>query len=110
MAAKLSQRVYFKEWRLHRGLTQKQVIDRLREIQEETAPQTEASLSRLENRKQPYSEAVLGALAQVYDCEPKDLIGVNPAKDGDVVDLLRHMTDKQHDQAVALIRAIYATM
>lgn len=43
-------RIYFKEWRKHRELTQKQVVDRLSMHDDELLPKTEASLSRLENR------------------------------------------------------------
>lgn len=42
-------------------------------------PQTGASLSRLENGKQHYSQRVLEALGAVYNTEPWELIGRSPS-------------------------------
>lgn len=53
---------YFKEWRKHRGYTQDQVVDRLAELDDPNLPATGASLSRLENGKQPYSQRIVEAL------------------------------------------------
>lgn len=68
-------RTFFKEWRLFRNLTQDDVIARLEVLGVEFS---KPSISRVENGHQPYSEPILLALAEVYDCEPSDLIGRDP--------------------------------
>jgi len=102
-------RFYFKEWRKHRGLTQDQVIDRLVAVDDPALPQTAASLSRIENGKQPYSQRILEALADVYSVEPFELLRSNPEKDGDVVDLLQIMDERKREQAKAVLQALAAS-
>lgn len=97
---------YFKQWRKHRGLTQEQVIDRLAAMDDPLIPQTTASLSRLENGKQPYTQRSLEALAEVYQCEPDQLLGRDPTKEGEVIDLVAQLTERQRRQALAVIDAI----
>lgn len=100
------QRIYLKEWRKHRGLTQREVVDRLAGMDDPMLPVTEASLSRLENGKQPYSQRVLEALAFIYSTEPDHLIGRHPEKEGDVIDLWSVMNDNQRRQAKAVLEAL----
>lgn len=106
-------RIYLREWREHRGLTQGQVIDRLVALEDPLVPITGASLSRLENGKQPYSERILEALADIYDCEPWELIGRNPKKEGKVVQMFdrvfEDMTEQQQTQALAILEALKAS-
>jgi transcriptional regulator with XRE-family HTH domain len=105
-------RTYLREWRKHRALTQEQVIDRLVALDDPLLPVTGASLSRLENGKQPYSERVLEALADIYQCEPWELLGRNPAKEGEVFSLFdrvyRDLNTRQRAQALAIIEALKA--
>ncbi|WP_227340044.1 helix-turn-helix transcriptional regulator [Sphingopyxis sp. P8] len=68
-----------KDWRQKRGLTQSQVVRKLIEVGDPKLPQTAASLSRLENGKQPYSRRILEALATVYRCTPDQLICSEPS-------------------------------
>jgi transcriptional regulator with XRE-family HTH domain len=64
-------RTFFKEWRLHRGLSQEQLADRL-----ETSV---ASISRIEKGTQPYTQDVLEALAEALNTDPASLLMRNPA-------------------------------
>lgn len=64
-------RTFIKEWRLHRGLSQEQLTDRL-----ETSV---ASVSRIENGTQPYTQDVLEALADALMTDPASLLMGNPA-------------------------------
>lgn len=100
---------YLKEWRKHRALTQEQVVDRLSAFDDPLLPSTAASLSRLENGKQPYGQRILEALAEIYQCEPDHLIGRNPEKAGEVIDLWQRLTDSQRIQARAVIEALGKT-
>lgn len=97
---------YLKQWRKHRGLTQEQVVDRLALFDDPLLPQTAASLSRLENGKQPYGQRILEALADIYECEPDHLIGRDPSKEGEVIDLWTRLTEQQRKQARAVIEAL----
>lgn len=63
-------RTFFKEWRLHRGLSQEQLAERL-----ETSV---ASISRIESGAQPYTQDVLEALAEALSTDPASLIMRNP--------------------------------
>lgn len=63
-------RTFFKEWRVHRGLSQEQLADRL-----ETSV---ASISRIESGTQPYTQDVLEALAEALSTDPASLIMRNP--------------------------------
>jgi transcriptional regulator with XRE-family HTH domain len=86
---------YIREWRQFRGYTQKELIDRLRELAggdqiDPTLriPQTEASLSRIEGGTQNFSVATLEALAVALNVEETgDLLKVNPLMEGEVIDL-----------------------
>lgn len=97
---------YLKEWRKHRQYTQDQVVDRLAAHDDPLLPSTAASLSRLENGKQPYGQRILEALADIYDCEPHQLVGHNPFKEGKVIDLLAHMNESQLRQARLVLEAL----
>lgn len=72
---------YMREWRKFRGLTQEQAASRL-EI-------TQATLSRIEQLLIPYSQNLLEGAAIAYDCEPSDILNVNPLMEGEVIDLTR---------------------
>ena len=97
---------YFKEWRKYRHLTQEQVIDRLVALDDPMIPRTNASLSRLENGKQTYTQRIVEALAEIYQCEPDHLIGRNPGMEGEVIDLWQQLTERQQRQARAVIDAL----
>lgn len=97
---------YFKAWRKHRHLTQEQVVDRLAAMDDPLIPQTSASLSRLENGKQTYTQRILEALAEVYQCEPDHLLGRDPSKEGELIDLMALLDERQRRQALAVIDAI----
>jgi transcriptional regulator with XRE-family HTH domain len=100
---------YLREWRSKTGLTQHQVVARLEGFEDPHIPRTTASLSRLENGKQPYSERVLNALADIYGCEPYELIGRNPEKGGEVIDLVARLDDRAREKAVGYIEGLIAS-
>lgn len=100
---------YLKEWRAYRNKTQSQVLDMLELADDPLLPKTGASLSRLENGKQPYSQRVLEALADIYDTSPSDLIGRNPFKEGEIVDFVSRLNERQKAQALAVLEAMSRT-
>lgn len=106
-------KTYIHEWRKFRGLSLRALADRT-----ELEPGGEllishASLGRIERGLQPYSQPILEALATALDCEPQDLLSVNPMKAGEVVDLtrlLREATPEQRRLALDLVdRIIHPT-
>lgn len=92
---------YVREWRKHRGLTQEQLAGRL--------GVAVSTVSQLENGKQGYSQATLEALADALRCEPWQLLSVDPTKEGEVVDLMRLINDRNRDQAIRVLKALTGT-
>lgn len=64
------QRHFLAEWRKHANLTQEKAADRL--------GITQASLSRLETGKQPYSQDFLERAAEAYGTDPASILMRNP--------------------------------
>ena len=101
-------KTYLKEWRKHSHLTQDQVIDRLTIHDDELLPRTAASLSRIENGKQIYTQRILEALADIYQVdEPGWLLDRNPKMDGRVIDLMSRLSDKQRDHAMEILETVF---
>tara|TARA_Y100000310_G_scaffold182419_1_gene182519 strand:+ start:1327 stop:1755 length:429 start_codon:yes stop_codon:yes gene_type:complete len=84
-------------WRKHRNLTQERLAERV--------TLSVASISRLENGKQPYTQPVLEELANALDCEAPDLIARKPGEPNDEVQrLLERMDSVQKKQAVQILQ------
>lgn len=98
---------FIKAWREYRQLSLRQLASRM-----ETEPGVElityASLSRIENQKQSYTEDILNALAEALAVEPWMLLKVDPNKNGKIVDLLIHLNPDQQRQAIKLIEVLKA--
>lgn len=81
MASKISasaerKPTFIKAWRLHRGLTQQEVADRL--------GTSKQSISRIEGGQQTYTQESLEGLATILDCSPADLISRDPNDEFDL--------------------------
>lgn len=85
---------FIREWRKHRHLTQEQLAERI--------DVTSGTISQLENGLINYTQPTLEALAYALSCSPGDLLSTDPSKDGEVVDLLRLIREKD----LATVRAI----
>lgn len=106
MAEESGKGPFFKEWRKLRGFTQEQVLAALDQI-EGDMPRTGASLSRLENGKQPYSQEILEALAVVYNATPGKLLDLNPAIGASVSSFFEEDSFRAlPEQAQTAIRAV----
>lgn len=64
-------RTFLREWREASGMS-------LEALASEVG-KSHATLSRIENRKSPYSQEILEAIAAVYGCQPHDLLSGPPA-------------------------------
>jgi transcriptional regulator with XRE-family HTH domain len=89
-------RVYLSEWREYRGLTQKQLGDRL--------GVTDVTVSRWELGNSLPNTNVLAAIAEALDIEPQDLYRHPDQPSADA--LLRGQPAEVRDQAISIIRAI----
>lgn len=94
-------RHFIREWRKFRGLNQEQLAARL-----DVAVST---VSQLETGKQGYSQPMLEAIAEALSCAPSDLLSVNPNKEGEVIDLMRLINDRNRDQAIRVLKALTGT-
>lgn len=102
-------KTYILEWRKKRGLSLRALANRLEVEPGGDALISHASIGRIEKGEQPYSQPVIEALAQALDVTVSDLIEVNPEKDGDVIDLLRHLPAEKREQAVSYLRFLAAS-
>ena len=73
MAHKSKRRhTYLREWRKHRNKTLVQVAEMLNI--------THGQLSRIERGDSPYNQTLLEMLAEIYGCEPVDMLIRNPSE------------------------------
>lgn len=101
-------KTFIREWRVYRGLSLRRLADRL-EMSGPNDSISHASLGRIETGDQPYSQPILEALASALNCSVTDLLSVDPTKEGEVVDLMRMINDKNRDQAIRVLRALTGT-
>ena len=89
-------RIYFKEWREKRGLTQEQVADRL--------GTTKATVSRMETGKSQYNRGYVEELAYALTVEPDQLFRdpERPSADS----LLQSASPEQRARALSVIEAL----
>ncbi len=71
MAGKGFRPTFMRQWRQHRGKTLVQVAEELHI--------THGYLSKVERGKQPYNQELLERLAEIYRCEPVDLLIRDPS-------------------------------
>jgi len=106
MKKPLYRRTYIREWREWAGLSLRQLADRL---EEEPGGKTisHASLGRIENGVQAYTQPILEAISTALGVDVYDLLYVHPAKAGEVVDLTRiikGLDESRQAQALEYLR------
>lgn len=87
---------FIREWREFRGLTQEQVANRL-DISATT-------VGRIENNVVPYNQDFLEEAAIALQCDPWDLLHRDPRKEGEVIDLMRRLDERERAEAANFIR------
>jgi len=97
IAKRKPHRQYFRQWRKKVGLTQDRALERLEGW-------SQSKLSRIETGEIIWNSYDLAELEAAYDVSSELLLNVDPTKDGDVVDLMRLMREKD----IAVVRAIVA--
>ena len=103
---------FIQQWRKHRKLSLRRLAERMEKSPGEPLI-SHAQISRIEKGENQYTEETLWALADALDCDVADLIGVDPSKDGvdpskdvEVIDLLRHIPEAKRQDAIAILKAL----
>ena len=103
---------YFREWRTHRKLSLAKAVARMEAEPGGDPLISSMSLSRIERGEQPYSEEVVNALADVYQCEPYMLFTMNPQMDGAVIDLMKFVTKmdgRKAEKSLQLLKTAFGS-
>lgn len=103
--------VYIRQWRNLRKLSLQDVAAR---VAEDLGRDdfSHASLSRIENGKQPYTQRTLEAIARALSCEPADLLIRNPLDKGapwSIFDQLKKADAATRSRIAAVVDALAKT-
>lgn len=100
---------HIKAWRKKRRLTQKQVCERMEISPGGDLFMSEANFSRIETGEQQLTEETLLAIAHALDVDPGDLISNDPFKDGEVIDLLRKLDERDKNRIIEMMKVMVGT-
>jgi transcriptional regulator with XRE-family HTH domain len=98
---KQRQRIFLKEWRKHRGITQEGLADRIgidRTI-----------VSKIENGKLDYHQSFLEAAAYALMCEPADLLVRDPTAPDAIWTIWERIPPAERPKAQAVLQALTNT-
>jgi len=95
---------FIRQWRERRGLSLRKLAERLEIEPGGELLASHAAIQRVETGEVGYHEELLNALAEALDVTVSDLLNVDPTKDGEVIDLMRRMTDAQRNDAITYMR------
>jgi len=94
-------RLFLKEWRQYRGLTQEQLAER--------TGMSVGNISQLERGLQGYSAEGLESLADALRCEPGHLLIVDPTKDDAIWSIWEKAGEGERRQIVEHAKVIVRT-
>jgi transcriptional regulator with XRE-family HTH domain len=94
-------RTYFRQWRIYRGFSQEQLANRL--------DTSVASISRIENGSQPYTQDVLEALAEALNTDPASLLMRNPEEPEAIWSLWDNAKPGERQMIVDIARTVTKT-
>ena len=97
-APRRRRRTFFKEWRVHRGLSQERLAERL--------GTSVASVSRIEAGIQPYGQDYLEALADTLMTDPASLLIRNPESDDAIWSIWDHAKEGDRRKIVEIAKTI----
>ena len=98
---------HIRAWRKSRGLTQKQLAERMEKEPGEQL-MSYVTVSNIERGDQSPTLEQLNAFALALDVSVTQLIEHDPGKDGEIVDLLRLINDENRATVIAMIKAAVA--
>lgn len=87
---------YLKQWRLHRGLSQQQLADRLES--------SKGYISDLERGVRRYNQDLLEALAYALMCEPADLLMRDPTKEDAIWSIWESVPETDRPKIIEMIK------
>lgn len=94
-------------WRKFRKLTLEEVAERLENMG--ISPATHASLSRLENGHQAYTQDLLEGLARIYQTDVANLLVRNPADPDGLWSAIDQANPQQRRQIAELAKTVIRT-
>lgn len=89
-------RIFLRQWREYRGLTQEQLADRV--------GWSVGNVSQLERGLQGYSDEGLAALAEALNCTPGQILDVDPTDDKAIWSLWERAKPAQRDALLEVAR------
>jgi transcriptional regulator with XRE-family HTH domain len=92
------QRLFLKEWREHRHLTQEQLADRI--------GISRVMVSKIERGLNPYSQGFLEAAATSLMCEPADLLVRDPSAPDPIWSVWERIPKADRPRAIAILKAL----
>lgn len=96
--AKQRRRIFLKEWRIHRGLTQEQLAERV--------GMAVSNISQLEQSRQGYSQEGLEALADALRCDPGQILNVDPTRGDGIWSIWENAAPGERQQIVEIAHTI----
>lgn len=94
---------FIRDWRERAPkISQDKLVARVREHFETFS---KSSLSRIENGKQPYSQPILEAIAQILQCHPADLLKPVPKPETELQKFVRSLSEREQERALRVLRA-----
>lgn len=90
---------FFRKWREKLELTQDRALERLEGW-------SQSKLSRVESGATIWNAHDLAELEAAYGVSSYLLLNVDPTKEGDVVDLMALIDEKNRDQAIRILRIL----
>ncbi len=94
-------RIFLKQWREYRGLTQEQLADRV--------GWSVGNISQLERALQGYSQEGLEALAEALQCDPGQLLTVDPTGDDAIWSIWEKAKPGERQMIVELAKTVVKT-
>jgi transcriptional regulator with XRE-family HTH domain len=114
-------RHFFREWRIHSGLSLEAVAERLQTMAADRTPSdadrrafkrlgvTHGNLSRIERGLVPYNQTLLELLAEIYRTDPASLIMRDPSKTDFLWSIWETLKPAERAQAVEVIKVLKKT-
>lgn len=90
---------FFRQWREKLDLTQERALDRLESW-------SQSKLSRIESGMTIWNAHDLAELEAAYGVSAYLLLNVDPTKEGEVIDLVALLNQKDREQVIRVLRAL----
>jgi transcriptional regulator with XRE-family HTH domain len=95
---RLRRRIFLRQWREYRGLTQEQLA--------ELVGWSVGNVSQLERGLQGYSQEGLEALAEALQCDPGDILTVDPFKNAAIWSVWERANPSEREMIVQLATTV----